>query len=84
MIGNQSNDAKRTDDETDARDESLDSGARSAAGGLDPAQFPSFNTLDEFMEALRKRREGRNYTPRTREEIDESMREIRDGWNDRP
>ncbi|MBX3399635.1 MAG: hypothetical protein KF873_12905 [Gemmataceae bacterium] len=43
-----------------------------------------FRTIEDFLEALQKRRDARGYVPRTREEIDRAMQEERDGWNDRP
>lgn len=71
---------KQSCDANEAQTSDTDRGT----GGLDPVQFPSLKTYDEFNEALRKRREGRNYKPRTRKEIDEAMREERAGWDHRP
>jgi len=39
-------------------------------------------SLWEFLDDLRKQQAARGYVPRTREEIDRSLREERDSWDD--
>lgn len=40
--------------------------------------------LMEFLDQLRQDQQDRGHVPRTREEIDEAVREERAGWDDRP
>jgi hypothetical protein len=44
--------------------------------------FEQVSSLEDFLEKLQRRREGRNYVPRSREEIDRALQEDRDGWDD--
>lgn len=40
--------------------------------------------FESFLATLREGQAARGHVPRTREEIDEAMREERAGWDDRP
>ncbi|MFO0803770.1 MAG: hypothetical protein U0791_11710 [Gemmataceae bacterium] len=47
-----------------------------------PEQVPPPKmSLSEYLEALRIRQEARGHVPRTREEIDASLREERESWD---